>query len=52
VTFGLDYFFDRQKSGNYPVPNLHKMRATVRDAILDPALLKQAGRRRRRAKSC
>ena len=52
VTFGLDYFFGRQKNGNYPVPNLHKVRATVRDAILHPALLKQAGKAKTTRESC
>jgi polyisoprenyl-teichoic acid--peptidoglycan teichoic acid transferase len=52
VTFGLDYFFDRQKNGNYPVPNLHKVQATVRNAILDPELLKQAGKAKTTRESC
>ena len=52
VTFGLDYFFDRQKNGNYPVPNLHKVQATVRNAILNPALLKQAGKAKTTRESC
>ncbi len=43
VTFGFDYFFGRQKAGNYPVPKLGKMRATVRNAILDPSMLQRAG---------
>jgi len=52
VTFGLDYFFDRQKNGNYPVPNLHKVQATVRNAILDPDLLKQSGKAKTTRESC
>ena len=52
VTFGLDYFFNRQKNGNYPVPNLHKVQATVRNAILDPELLKQSGKATTARESC
>jgi hypothetical protein len=52
VTFGFDYFFDRQKQGNYPVPNLGKVQATVRNAILDPELLKQAGKAKTTRESC
>jgi anionic cell wall polymer biosynthesis LytR-Cps2A-Psr (LCP) family protein len=52
VTFGLDYFFNRQKTGNYPVPNLHKIQATVRNAILDPELLKQKGTAKTTRESC
>ena len=52
VTFGLDYFFNRQKNGNYPVPNLHKSQATVRNAILDPELLKQKGTAKTTRESC
>jgi LCP family protein required for cell wall assembly len=43
VTFGPDYFFGRQKSGNYPVPALGRIRSTVRRAILAPELLRRAG---------
>ena len=52
VTFGFDYFFDRQKNGNYPVPNLHKVQATVRDAILDPELLQKTGKAKTTRESC
>ena len=52
VTFGFDYFFGRQKKGNYPVPNLGKVQATVRSAILDPELLKQAGKAKTARESC
>ena len=52
VTFGLDYFFNRQQNGNYPVPNLHKVQATVRNAILDPELLKQSGKAKTTRESC
>jgi LCP family protein required for cell wall assembly len=43
VTFSFEYFFGRQKEGNYPVPKLGKMRQTVRNAILDPSLLARTG---------
>jgi LCP family protein required for cell wall assembly len=35
-TFGLEYFVRRRKSDRYPIANLGKIRATVRDAILRP----------------
>jgi LCP family protein required for cell wall assembly len=34
VTFGPEYFFGRQKTGNYPVPALGRIQAAVRRAIL------------------
>jgi LCP family protein required for cell wall assembly len=37
-TFGLEYFARRRKSDRYPIANLRKIRATVRDAILRPEL--------------
>ncbi|MDX6399285.1 MAG: hypothetical protein QOJ43_2693 [Gaiellaceae bacterium] len=43
VTFGPDYFFARRKQDNLPVPNLHRVRQTVRSAILEPALLRKGG---------
>jgi LCP family protein required for cell wall assembly len=52
VTFGLDYFFGRRKRGNYPVPNVHRMQATARKAILTPGLLKQTGRAKTTRESC
>jgi LCP family protein required for cell wall assembly len=52
VTFGSEYFFDRQKNGNYPVPNLHKVQTTVRNAILDPELLQKAGKAKTAHTSC
>ena len=52
VTFGLEYFFDRQKNGNYPVPNLHKVQATVRNALLNPELLRNAGMTKTAHTSC
>lgn len=36
VTFGAEYFFGRQKAGNYPVPALGRIQSTVRRAILSP----------------
>jgi LCP family protein required for cell wall assembly len=35
-TFGLEYFARRRKSDRYPIANLGKIRATVREAILRP----------------
>lgn len=52
VTFGPEYFFGRQKRGNYPVPNLGRMRATVRNAILDPSLLARMGRAKTAQAAC
>jgi LCP family protein required for cell wall assembly len=52
VTFGFDYFFGRQRTGNYPVPNLGRMQTTVRQAILTPELLKKTGRAKTASQSC
>ena len=52
VTFGFDYFFGRQKSGNYPVPAIGRVRRTVRQAILTPELLKRAGKAKTAKQSC
>ena len=52
VTFGFDSFFGRQKSGNYPVPAIGRMRTTVRQAILTPELLKRAGRAKTATQAC
>ena len=52
VTFGLDYFFGRQKSGNYPVPALGRIRSTVHNAILAPELLRQAGTAKSAKQAC
>jgi anionic cell wall polymer biosynthesis LytR-Cps2A-Psr (LCP) family protein len=52
VTFSFDYFFGRQKAGNYPVPKLGKMQATVRNAIVNPDLLQRAGRAKTTRQSC
>jgi hypothetical protein len=35
-TFGLEYFARRRKSDRYPIANLGKMRAAVKEAILRP----------------
>jgi polyisoprenyl-teichoic acid--peptidoglycan teichoic acid transferase len=52
VTFGFDYFFGRQKAGNYPVPALGRIRSTVRRAILTPELLKQTGKAKTAEQAC
>ena len=52
VTFSFDYFFGRQKAGNYPVPRLGKMRATVWDAILTPELLQRQGTAKTAKQTC
>ena len=52
VTFSFDYFFGRQKSGNYPVPAIGRMRTTVRQAILTPELLKRTGKAKTAKQSC
>jgi LCP family protein required for cell wall assembly len=52
VTFGIDYFFGRQRRGNYPVPSLGRLQATVRQAILSPGLLNKTGRAKTTRESC
>ena len=52
VTFGLDYFFGRRVKDRHPVPNLSRMRTTVRQAILEPELLKRAGKAKTARESC
>jgi LCP family protein required for cell wall assembly len=52
VTFGADYFFGRQKSGNYPVPAIGPMQSTVRAAIVTPELLQRRGRASTAQQSC
>jgi anionic cell wall polymer biosynthesis LytR-Cps2A-Psr (LCP) family protein len=52
VTFGLDYFFGRQRNGNYPAPNVSRIQTTVRQAILTPELLKKTGRAKTTRQSC
>jgi LCP family protein required for cell wall assembly len=52
VTFGPEYFFGRQKRGNYPVPSLGPIQRTVRSAILTPELLSGAGKATTARQSC
>ena len=52
VTFGADYFFARRKTDRHPVPNVSRMRTTVRRAILQPGLLTKAGTARTARESC
>jgi LCP family protein required for cell wall assembly len=50
-TFGLEYFARRRKSDRYPIANVAKIRATVRNAILRPELA-QRRKVETAAKSC
>ncbi len=52
VTFGADYFFGRQPNGNYPVPALGRVQATVRQAILTPEALRGTGKATTAKQSC
>ena len=52
VTFGFDYFFGRQKAGNYPVPALGRIQSTVRQAILTPELLQRSGKAKTTRQAC
>jgi polyisoprenyl-teichoic acid--peptidoglycan teichoic acid transferase len=52
ITFGPDHFFGRQRKGNYPVPSLGRIQATVRQAILTPELLQKTGRATTTRQSC
>ena len=52
VTFGVDYFFARRKKDRYPVPNLHKVQQTTRNAILSPGLLERRGAAKTTRASC
>ena len=52
VTFGPDYFFGRQRNGNYPVPSIGRIQTTVRQAILTPELLKNTGAAKTTRQSC
>ncbi len=52
VTFGFDYFFGRQKGGNYPVPKLGRIQGTVREAILTPEALRSRGKVATARESC
>jgi len=40
VTFGRDYILRRRKTDNFPLPHVGRIRATVREALLNPG---QAG---------
>ena len=51
-TFGLEYFARRRKSDRYPIANLGKIRATVRDAILRPDLARERRSIESASKSC
>jgi LCP family protein required for cell wall assembly len=44
VTFGRDYILRRRKSDNFPLPNVRRMRATAREAILNPTEATASGR--------
>jgi LCP family protein required for cell wall assembly len=37
VTFGREYILRRRKLDNFPLPNVRRVRATVREALLHPA---------------
>ena len=52
ITFGPEYFFARRKRDNFPVPHAGKMRATVRNAVLHPELLRSTGRATTAKTSC
>jgi LCP family protein required for cell wall assembly len=52
VTFGVEYFFGRRKQDRHPVPNLHRIHATVRQAILQPGLLAASGKATTARQSC
>jgi hypothetical protein len=52
VTFGLDYFFGRRKKDRHPVPNVSRIQRTARQAVLQPELLKRAGKAKTTRTSC
>ena len=52
VTFGLDYFFGRRVRDSHPVPHLGRIQATVRNAILNPGLLRKSGKAQTARESC
>ena len=43
VTFGRSYILSRRKSDNFPLPNVPRMRATAREALLHPRDATAAG---------
>ena len=51
-TFGVEYVARRRKADGFPVPNVWRMRSTVKRALLDPAGAQKAGRVEVAAKSC
>ena len=52
VTFGLEYFFGRRVKDRHPVPNVGRIQTTVRNAILNPGLLKKTGKAETTRESC
>ena len=52
VTFRLDYVFGRRVKDRHPVPHLGRIQATVRNAILNPGLLRKTGRAKTTGDSC
>ena len=44
VTFGRDYSLRRRKTDNFPLPNVRRIRATVREAPLNPREARADGR--------
>ena len=52
VTFGPEYFFGRREQDRHPVPNLHRIQTTVRQAILQPGLLATTGIAKTAGRSC
>jgi polyisoprenyl-teichoic acid--peptidoglycan teichoic acid transferase len=52
VTFGPEYFFARRKKDRHPVPNLHRVQQTARNAILSPGLLQRRGAAKTAGASC
>jgi len=42
-TFGLEYIARRRPADRFPIPNIPRIRATVRDAILDPTRSEASG---------
>jgi LCP family protein required for cell wall assembly len=51
-TFGLRYFSGRRASDRYPIPDIPRIRATVRDMILRPGLSRERRAVESAAQSC
>jgi LCP family protein required for cell wall assembly len=51
-TFGLRYFAGRRASDRYPIPNVPRIRATVRDMILRPDVSRDRRAVRSAAQAC